>query len=190
MDPRGDPQPKRPATYEDVLAAPPNRVAEVVDGDLIVSPRPSGRHVSVASILQGELYGPFQRGRGGPGGWIFLDEPELHFGEDIVVPDIAAWRRERMESIDRAYFTVAPDWVCEVLSPSTAARDRTQKLAIYARAKVGHLWFVDPVLQTLEIFVLALDGHWSLMSSHRADEKVRAPPFAELELELTTLWTP
>ena len=180
----------RPATYQDVLDAPPHHVAEILSGELSVSPRPSGRHVSAASAMQGELYGPFQRGRGGPGGWVFLDEPELHFDHDVVVPDLAAWRRERMESLDRAYFTVAPDWVCEVLSPSTAARDRTQKLAIYAHAKVAHLWFVDPVLQTLEVFTLAIDGHWTLLSSHRGDEKVRAAPFGELELELAALWTP
>ena len=180
----------RPATYQDVLDAPPHQVAEIVNGELTVSPRPSGRHASVSSLLGADLIGPFQRGRGGPGGWIFLDEPELHFDHDVVVPDLAGWRRERMESLDRAYFSVAPDWVCEVLSPSTAARDRTQKLDIYARARIPHLWFVDPVLQTLEVFTLAIDGHWTLLSSHRGGEKVRAAPFGELELELAALWTP
>ena len=114
-------------------------------------------HTQAASSLSGELYAPFHRGRGGPGGWIILNEPELHLHGDVLVPDIGGWRRERMPTLPTASaFELAPDWVCEVLSPSTASTDRAVKMPIYAREKVGHVWLVDPLLQTLE--VLRLDG--------------------------------
>ena len=128
----------RRATYEDVLAAPPHVVAEVLFGVLYTSPRPAPRQARAASRLGGTLDGPFDRGRDGPGGWVLLDEPELHLGGDILVPDIGGWRRERMPTFpyDATYFTLPPDWVCEVLSPSTAAIDRGDKLDIYAREGV------------------------------------------------------
>src|SRR5512142_1994617 len=122
----------RPACYEDILRLPSHVVGEIVDGELVVSPRPGPRHALAASSLGIEIGGPFGRGRGGPGGWIILDEPELHLGQQVLVPDLAAWRRERMPSLpDTAWFTLAPDWVCEVLSPSTAIVDRTGKQEAY-----------------------------------------------------------
>src|ERR1700690_2368947 len=118
---------KRPATYDDLFNVPAHLVAEIVDGELIPSPRPAARHATAASALGEELGPPFKRGRGGPGGWVILDEPELHIVGQIMVPDLAGWRRERMPEIpDVAFFELAPDWVCEVLSPSTAALDRTR----------------------------------------------------------------
>ncbi|HTN89597.1 MAG TPA: Uma2 family endonuclease, partial [Sorangium sp.] len=121
----------RRATYADVEAVPPNKVAELIGGVLHVMPRPAPRHANASSVLGIEIGGPFQRGRGGPGGWWILDEPELRFpdpaapGEvDAVVPDIAGWRRERMPELpETAYFPLAPDWICEVLSPSTERVD-------------------------------------------------------------------
>src|SRR5205809_8041225 len=123
---------KRRATYDDVLAAPEHKVAEIIDGELILSPRPAMPHAAAASALGEELGPPFKRGRGGPGGWMILDEPEIHLGEHVVVPDIGGWRRERLPEVPAAaYLEVAPDWLCEVLSPSTRALDRGQKLRVY-----------------------------------------------------------
>jgi Uma2 family endonuclease len=131
---------------------------------------------------------PFKRGRGGPGGWIILDEPELHFESDVVVPDLAGWRRERLPYVaDEAYFTLAPDWICEVLSPSTEKRDRTAKLSIYARARVAHAWLVNPEQRTLEVLQPA-DDKWLTLGVHCDDQSVRAAPFDAIELTLTALW--
>ena len=182
-------QPVRPrATYADVLAAPRHMVAEILAGELRLSPRPAMPHAAAATALGEELGPPFKRGRGGPGGWILVYEPELHLGEDIVVPDLGGWRRERLPLLPNAAFvTLAPDWVCEVLSPSTAKLDRSEKLRIYARERVAHVWLIDPVLRTLE--VLALDGEsWRLLAVHRDDARVRAQPFEAFELDLSVLW--
>lgn len=176
------------ATYEDVLAAPPNLVAQVLDGVLITLPRPAAPHARATSSLGVDLGGPFDRGRGGPGGWHILDEPELHLGADILVPDLAGWRKERLPAIPRAaYFSLAPDWACEVLSPSTAGIDRGPKLRVYAREGVPHVWFVDPEGRTLE--VLALDGaSYRVHAVHHGAALVRAVPFNAVELELAALW--
>jgi Uma2 family endonuclease len=183
----GDPAERR-ASYEDLLAVPDLLVAELIDGTLITSPRPAARHARASSSLGGELYGPFDRGRGGPGGWILLDEPELHLHGDVLVPDLAGWRRARMPELpDAAAFELSPDWVCEVLSPSTAAVDRAEKMPIYAREQVLHLWLVDPIAQTLEAYGLEGD-RWTLLGTWRDDARVRVEPFAALELELERLW--
>lgn len=180
---------RRRATYADVLAAPPHMVAEVIGGELVLSPRPAGPHTAVSSALGAELILPFGRGRGGPGGWIILDGPELHLGEDIVVPDLAGWRRERLPAVrdDVAYFELAPDWLCEVLSPSTERFDRADKLAIYAAAGVGHVWLVTPRTRTLEV-LRRQERQWLQVAVHRDDARVRAEPFDAVELELATLW--
>jgi Uma2 family endonuclease len=179
---------KKPATYADVLAAPEHMVAEVIDGELHLNPRPAAPHAVAASALGEELGPPFKRGKGGPGGWVILDEPELHLRTDILVPDLAGWRVERMPEIrDEAYFTLAPDWVCEVLSPRTAKYDRTDKLRIYAREEVRWAWLVDPLLRTLE--ALRQDGgRWTLLGTWRDEALVRAEPFDAIELELAALW--
>lgn len=181
---------RRPATYEDLLAVPDHMVAEILDGDLFASPRPAPRHASATSGLGGALYAPFDRGRGGPGGWRILFEPELHLGRDVLVPDLAGWRRERQPALpDTAYFTVVPDWVCEVISPSTASMDRVRKLAIYAREQVSHAWLVDPIARTLE--VLRLDaGRWTILTTVADAGLVRVEPFAAIELDLSWLWDP
>jgi Uma2 family endonuclease len=178
----------RRATYEDVLSSPRHLVAEILDGQLYLSPRPAAPHAIAASVLGGELSSPFQRGRGGPGGWLIVDEPELHLGGDIVVPDLAGWRRERLPKLPNAAFvTVAPDWVCEVLSPRTHRLDRVEKRAVYAREGVQHLWFVDPLEHTLEAYEL-INGRWTETGSFAGDSMVRAVPFDAIELELGALW--
>jgi Uma2 family endonuclease len=185
----GQPDRRRPpATYEDLLAVPDHLVAEILNGELHTSPRPSPRHAAASSGLGGALHGPFDRGRGGPGGWWILDEPELHLGSDIVVPDLAGWRRARLPRLpDDSFFTLAPDWVCEVISPSTAAVDRVKKLAIYGREHVSSAWLVDPLARTLE--VLRQDGgRWTIVSTSAGAEVLRAEPFDAIELDLTLLW--
>ena len=179
---------KGSATYQDVLDAPPHKVAEIVCGRLRLSARPGAWAALAKSSLGDELVSPFQKGRGGPGGWWILDEPELHFGEDILVPDLAGWRRERLpEPPDEAFFTLAPDWVCEMLSPSTRQFDLEEKRPIYAREGVGHLWFVDPAGRTLEAFALR-GGAWSPVASAREDEPVSFPPFEAVTFSLGALW--
>jgi Uma2 family endonuclease len=180
---------RRRATYEDVLRAPPHMVAEVIDGELLLSPRPAKPHAAAASALGEELGPPFKRGRGGPGGWIILDEPELHLRSDILVPDLAGWRRERMPQIaaDEPFFTLAPDWVAEVVSPRSAKYDRTDKLRIHARERVEWVWIVDPIPRTLEVFRRG-DDTWVMRGSWRDDARVRAEPFDAIELDLAILW--
>ncbi len=180
---------RRHATYDDLLRVPDHLVAEIIDGELVTSPRPTPAHARAASSLGGELYGPFDRGKGGPGGWVILDEPELHLHGHVLVPDLAGWRRERMPELpDAAAFELAPDWVCEVLSPSTAARDRADKVPIYLRECVSYVWLVDPVNQTLEAF--KLDGTaYRLLGTWRGNAAVRVEPFAALDLDLSALWS-
>jgi Uma2 family endonuclease len=182
-----DPAKKR-ATYDDVLAAPPHKVAEIVDGELILSPRPAARHAAAASVLSEELGPPFKRGRGGPGGWLIVYEPELHFTNDVLVPDLAGWRRERMAVLpDAPFMTLPPDWICEVLSPGSFRFDRKQKMPIYAQQGVRNAWLVDPVERTLEVFRL-VENRWLLLATFADDERVRAEPFDAIELELGLLW--
>jgi Uma2 family endonuclease len=176
------------ATYEDLVKVPENKVAEIVDGELYVSPRPAAPHTLVASVLGVELGGPFHQGRGGPGGWWIADEPELHLGEDIVVPDLAGWKRQRMPEFPKtAFFTLAPDWVCEILSPSTERLDRARKLGVYARERVGNAWLVNPETRTLEVYRRSED-RWLLLATHASDALVRAEPFDAIELDLLPLW--
>lgn len=178
----------RPATYQDVLDAPPNMVAEIVRGSLHLHPRPASPHARASSTLGMEIGAPFDRGRSGPGGWWIIDEPELHLGDDVLVPDLAGWRRERMPTYpDAPFFTLAPDWVCEVLSPSTRRLDIAEKRDAYGREGVTHLWFVDPVARLLEAFALR-DGAWTLLGTLADDASVRLAPFDAVEWPLSSLW--
>jgi Uma2 family endonuclease len=183
----GDDRSRR-ATYEDLVALPEYLVGEILGGQLVTHPRPAAPHANVASNLGGELHGPFRRGRGGPGGWVILDAPELHLRGDVLVPDLAGWRRERMPQVpDANALELAPDWVCEVLSPSTAAIDRADKLPIYARERVAHVWLLDPLTKTLEV-LRNEDAGWRLLATWRDAAVVRAEPFDAIELELQALW--
>jgi Uma2 family endonuclease len=179
-----------PATYQDVLDAPPNMVAEIVDGSLHLHPRPHPRHARASSRLGTALGGAFDSYDGsGPGGWLILDEPELHLGEDVLVPDLAGWRRERMPALpETAWFDVAPDWACEVLSPSTRALDLTGKRDAYAREGVAFLWLVDPLARTLEAFALRHDKRWTLLATLKENDVVRVQPFHEAAFPLGGLW--
>lgn len=180
---------RRTATYEDLLAVPEPLVAEILFGELVTHPRPAPRHVRVASRLEMILGPPFDLGDDGPGGWVFFGEPELHLGDHIVVPDLAAWRRERLADFpDTAWLEVAPDWVCEVLSPSTESYDRGDKRLIYAAAGVDHVWHINPLLKMLEVSELR-DGKWLLLDVFRDDAQVAAAPFAEFSFSLSLLWT-
>ena len=176
--------------YEQLLALPENVVGEIIAGQLYTQPRPAGPHTMAASALEGEIYGPYHKGRGGPGGWWILVEPEIHFIRDteVLVPDIAGWRRERLPKIPAGHrFEVAPDWVCEVLSPSTAKKDRVDKMPVYARYGVACLWLVDPLARTLEVFTLQ-DGYWLVWGLYRDNAEASAPPFQDITLALADLW--
>jgi Uma2 family endonuclease len=175
-------------SYADILRAPEHVVAEIIAGELRLSPRPAGPATAVASVLGEELGPPFKRGRGGPGGWLILDEPEIHADDAVVVPDLGGWRRDRLPMVpDAAFITVIPDWVCEVLSPSTARLDRAEKLPLYARMGVRHAWLVEPRRRFLEAFAL-VSGRWTVVAVHKDDDRVRIPPFDAIELELALLW--
>ena len=179
----------RPATYEDLCQVPDHQVAEILDGELIVSPRPALPHADASSSLGGILIPPFRFGSGGgPGDWRILFEPELHLRDDIVVPDLAGWRRERLPFVPNApYLTLVPDWVCEIISPSTERMDRSRKMRIYAREGVRHLWLLDPLVRTLEVLRLE-DARWVVLATHSDRDVVRVEPFDAIEIDLTTLW--
>jgi len=179
---------KKGATYEDVVAAPDDKVAEIFEGDLYLSPRPTPRHANVTSTLGADLHDAFQRARRGPGGWWILDEPEVHFGHDVLVPDIAGWRREHLPEIpDTAWLEIAPDWLCEVISPSTARVDREKKLPIYAAAGVEYAWIIDPSLKTLEVF-RRKGRRFVLVNAHFGETSISAPPFEDVQIDLGPLW--
>ncbi len=178
----------KPATYEDLLAVPAHLVAEIIAGTLYTQPRPSPRHARASSLLGGKLTGPYDEGMNGPGGWWILDEPECHLDFDIVVPDLAGWRRERLPRLpDEAFFELPPDWVCEVLSPGTARMDRVEKMPIYARAGVVHIWLVDPILRTLEVFENTSAG-WLLLGAFENEDTISMRPFDAIRFNLDVLW--
>ena len=195
------------ATYQDVLDLPEHVVGEIIDGALYVSGRPAKPHTLSASRLGAVLIAAYDLGRGDgetggpaePGGWWILDEPELHFrrevaGErrlDVLVPDLAGWRRERLPNVidGEAAFSLAPDWVCEVSSPSTATLDRVRKMSVYAREGVRHVWLVDPDHRMFEVY--RLEGErWLRVTAVSGAETIRAEPFDALPLDLTLLWPP
>jgi len=183
-------QPAR-ATYDDLLKAPEDVVAELVDGYLFMSPRPRAAHTRFTHEFGFRLSAAFEKGLGGPGGWGFREEPEIHIFSDVVVPDLAGWKQARMpaERMDTLFYTTVPDFVLEVLSPSTAVLDRTRKLPLYARAGVGHVWLADPIERTIEAY-FTKDGMWTLAADMVAGgpKAVRLPPFDAAELDLSTAW--
>jgi hypothetical protein len=187
-------EPRRRATYEDLLAVPEHLVAEIIDGELTVSPRPASRHALAGSAIGYHLMGPFHFGGGSddaPGGWWILDEPRLRIGEDDIVPDLAGWRRERLPVLppDVVRWDVMPDWVCEVISPSTASVDRMKKMPLYAGAGVRHVWLVDPIARTLEVYRLE-GSRWIVAGMYGGDIEVRAEPFDAVPLPLARWWVP
>jgi Uma2 family endonuclease len=181
-------RPARPATYQDVLDAPPHMVAELANGRLHLHPRPAMRHSRATFSMAGRLDEAYRGGPPGPSGWHFAIEPELHLGPDVLVPDLAGWRRERMPVFpDTPACDLAPDWVCEILSPGTRRFDLTDKRALYGRNGVAHLWLVDPDARTLEAFTLDA-GRWTLAAAFQDGDDIRAAPFEALTFPLGALW--
>jgi Uma2 family endonuclease len=175
--------------YAQLCALPELQTGEILNGVLHTQPRPAGPHAAASSALGGELHG-FRDGSDGPGGWWILDEPEVHFIRDVevCVPDSAGWRRERLPRIPRGHgFELVPDWVCEILSPGTARKDRVVKMPIYARHGVAHLWLVDPLERTLEAFALR-EGHWQVIGLYQENDIAQVAPFEALPLHLEGLW--
>lgn len=176
-------------TYDDIIALPENLVGELLNGELYTHPRPAPRHARASSALGGLLWNTFDHSTGSAGGWWIIDEPELHLGPDVIVPDIAGWRHERLPELpEAAWFELAPDWVCEILSPATAAVDRSVKMPLYAREGITHLWLVDPDARTLEAYQLQEGGQWWLLGTLKDNETVTQPPFEGLSFLLGDLW--
>ena len=177
------------ATYQDVLDAPAHRVAEIVEGGLHTHPRPAMPQALASSVLGRRIETPYHDQIGGPGGWWIIDEPELHLGEDILVPDLAGWRRERMPDYpETAYVTLVPDWMCEVLSVSTRRLDLHGKRPSYSREGVPNLWLLDPADRALEAFELR-DGQWVLIASAKDDDPICIRPFDAITFRLGDLWS-
>lgn len=182
---------KRYATYEDLAAVPDTMVAELIDGDLITSPRPASPHARATTKIGSHLSGAFDDppdGADKPGGWWILFEPELHLGKNVLVPDLAGWRRDRMSRLPNVTgFTQAPDWICETISPTTGSIDRGRKMRIYAQESVGHLWIVEPIARMIEVY--RLEGErWVVASTHGGNDPVRAEPFDAVTLDPSTWW--
>lgn len=176
--------------YAQLEALPENLTGEIINGQLYAQPRPATPHTLAASELQIDIGSAYRRGRGGPGGWWILVEPEIHFIRDteVLVPDLAGWRRERLPRLPRDQrIEVVPDWVCEILSPSTARKDRVIKMPVYARYGVAYLWLVDPLAHTLEAFALR-EGCWTVIGLFQEQDVVSVEPFTEIALELGGLW--
>ena len=189
-----DPAP-RVATYDDVLAAPEGMTAELLNGELHLSPRPAASHQSTSSELGADVLMSFARGRGGPGGWIILHEVELHLGQPdprsvVAVPDLAGWRRERMPvKPSTPAIALSPDWVCEVLSPGprNVRRDRILKADAYHHAGVAWMWLVDPIARTVEVFRRE-DTGWMWVATHGGEGEARLPPFEAVAFDVGAWW--
>ncbi|MBI4817343.1 MAG: Uma2 family endonuclease [Deltaproteobacteria bacterium] len=176
---------------EIISALPPHLRGEVINGRLTVMPCPAPRHANAAGALHDQLGPAFQRARGGPGGWWILAQPELTLGDpdfEPIDPDVAGWRVQTMPHLpEAAAVSIVPDWVCEILSPSTEVYDRAEKLPYYARAGIKHAWIVDPEGLVLEAFENDA-GIFRPIGSWRDDALARVPPFEAIDLELSWLW--
>ncbi len=180
----------KPCLYQQLVSLPENLIGEIVNGQLYAHPRPSPPHAIAASNLGADLIDPYGRGRGGPGGWWIIDEPELHLAHEtlVLVPDIAGWHRRRMPSPpETAYFELSPDWICEVLSPSTESYDREVKMPAYAKYSVPYAWLVDPLKHTLETYELE-KGEWIQLGTFKDHDQVSATPFNKIVINLDDLW--
>jgi Uma2 family endonuclease len=174
--------------YQELLDLPENMLGEIIDGELHTQPRPAPKHALAASYLGSDLVGPYGKGRGGPGGWWIIDEPEIHLGSNIFVPDIAGWKKERMPQLPKtAYFDLTPDWVCEVISQNTVRKDRVVKMPLYAKNKVQYIWLIEPTIKILEVY--QLEGqYWTLIGTFADSDKVTMVPFTEISIDLSMLW--
>lgn len=175
------------ATWEDLDALAEGERGEIVGGQLVLLPRPSGEHGETTTDMVAQLGPAFRFGRGGPGGWVFIHEPAVAFQDQIRIPDVAGWKRERYARPEKGPYAVVPDWVCEVLSPSNEKNDRVEKLPLYARSGVRHVWIADPLEFTLEVY--RLDGEQYVVAGLYADDaRARIEPFDAIELEVGLLW--
>lgn len=173
------------ATYEDLWKMPDNMIGEIINGELIMQPRPAPKHIFASSRLGSELFVFFDKQ---DDGWIILDEPELHLHGDVFVPDLAGWKKSRMQQLpNTAYFELAPDWICEILSPSTARLDRTVKMRSYAHAEIDYLWLIDPDNQILEAYQRQ-NQQWLSLGNFSEREHICIAPFAEINFNLSILW--
>jgi len=183
----------RPSLYDQLEGLPEGLTGEILNGQLYTQPRPSLEHGFTETSLAGELVNPFQRGRGGPGGWLIVVEPELHFIPDteVDVPDLAGWRREHLPKLPKAQHRamVVPDWVCEILSPVTESKDRQVKMPIYAQYGVPHAWLIDPIAHTLEAYAMEA-GAWVEIGRFAGAMRVLVPPFEAVAINLDDLWAP
>jgi Uma2 family endonuclease len=175
------------ANEDDIQRLPEHVTGEILFGQLHTQPRPTSRHVGVETGIAAELRNPFGIGRGGPGGWVILVEPELHLSGHVLVPDLAGWRRERLPLLPDGHIDLNPDWIGEILSTATANKDRKIKLPLYGKLGVGHAWLVDPAAKTIEVLRYA-DGHWVLLGTFGDDDSMRAEPFAAVAIDLAPLW--
>lgn len=174
--------------YQEFLNLPENMVGEIINSKLHAQPRPAPKHALATSCLGDDLIGPYYKGRGGPGGWWILFEPEIHLDDDIVVPDMAGWRKEKMPRLpDTAYFKLAPDWICEVLSPGTVRKDRVLKMPLYAKYQVRWIWLIDPIAKTLEAYQLE-NRYWTLIGAFAENDIVSIVPFKDISVDLSFLW--
>lgn len=181
---------ERKTPYQSLLELPEHVVGEIINGQLYTQPRPAAPHALACASLEIEIGSAYHKDRGGPGGWWIIVEPEIHFVRDteVLVPDIAGWRRERLPKMPRDHrFEVVPDWVCEMLSPSTARDDRVTKMPVYARYGVPYLWPVDPLARSLEAFALE-QGRWVVIGLYGDQAEANISPFQELALQMTELW--
>lgn len=178
---------RRPATVRDLDDLPEDVIGQIVDGELILLPRPDHPHVLAATGLTWALFGPFGQGLNGPGGWVILAEPRILFGEQLLIPDLAGWKKERFVAPKKGPYTLSPDWVCEILSPSTSRFDRVTKLPIYRQAGIAHAWIIDPIARTLEV-LRRHEESWLIAAAYQNQDKVRAEPFEAVEIDLSLLW--
>ncbi|WP_426744871.1 Uma2 family endonuclease [Myxococcus faecalis] len=176
------------ATLADIEALPEGVVGEIIEGTLYVHAQPRAGHMDTLGGLFAALRGPFQQGRGGPGGWWIQVEPGIRLeGSPEFIPDVAGWRKDRVARIPTGSWLVAPDWACEVLSPSTRAYDLRIKRPFYARIGINHLWFIDLDARTLLVSELR-EGQWVEVGTYCDEDVIRVPPFEDLELRLGELW--
>lgn len=179
---------KKPATYADIEALPPHLTGQIIDGELFVSPRPAPAHARTVSTLGGLINVQFDVGLMGPGGWRILDEPEIHLDTAVLVPDIAGWRLENWtDQIQTAAIKTAPDWICEVLSPSTERFDRSRKLMTYGRLGIRHAWLVHPTRHFVEVYENRA-GAWVLLTVEAGNSELRAAPFDAVGISLKAIW--
>jgi Uma2 family endonuclease len=175
------------ALWAELEALPPGVRGEIIRGTLYTQ-APTPRHQDIAGAVAGDLRTPYHRGRGGPGGWLILNAPGIRLTpKEEFIPDVAGWRKERLPRISDEPITIAPDWICEVQSKSTSRYDLQTKRPFYAEIGVGWLWYVDPEHKTLSVHRLER-GRWVEMGIWSGADKVKAPPFDAVEIDLAEWW--